>query len=372
MKKLFIITGEYSGDMHASYVVEQLKDKNIQIEAIGGVELAKRGIKLFCDHSKMNSVGISPKIIFEHIMLGKNLINYLKNDYKPDAVLLIDYGGFNLKIAQALKNTGIKVFYYICPQLWATRYHRIKAIKKYVDKVYLTLPFEKEIYDKENIPNEFVGHPLISQLPKDFDREDFFKKNNLDFDKKIVGIFPGSRVFEIKNLLNTFIKSAEKIAEKHKDIQFCLAQAPNLKDDVIQKYFKDTNLDIKILKNQNHELLKFSDALILASGTVALEAMLYETPMIISYKAPWILYLGYLLLRNIKYVCLCNIILNEEVVPELIQHKSNQDMIFKECEQLLFDENKRDWQLKKYQEIKKLLSSKISSKEVAMGILEEI
>ena len=155
-------------------------------------------------------------------------------------------------------------------------------------------------------------------------------------------------------------------------MQFCIAQAPNLKDEVLQRYFKNTNLNIKILKNQNHDLLSSADALILASGTVALEAMLYETPMLISYKAPWILYLGYLLLRNIKYVCLCNIISKEEVVKELIQLKATPEIIAGECEKLLFEEKKILYQKEKYKEIRQLLSSKISSKEVARGILEEL
>src|SRR5574344_1288227 len=135
MKKLFIITGEYSGDMHASNVVKELKKVNsdIHVEAIGGVNLEKEGVKLFSNHSKMSAVGLSPKIIFDHITLGKRLLDYLKNDYKPDAVLLIDYGVFNLKIAKYLKGSGIKVYYYIPPQIWASRKYRINKVKKYID-----------------------------------------------------------------------------------------------------------------------------------------------------------------------------------------------------------------------------------------------
>ena len=140
MKRLFIITGEYSGDQHASYVVRELRSimPDVVIEAIGGEALKKEGIKLFCDHSKMNVVGLDIKAIWEHICLGKNLLRYLKKEFKPNAVLLVDYGGFNLRMAKALHRMGIPCYYYICPQLWVTRRHRIKTIKKYVKKVFLT------------------------------------------------------------------------------------------------------------------------------------------------------------------------------------------------------------------------------------------
>ena len=372
MKKLFIITGEHSGDTHASYVVDELQklSKDIEIEAIGGKCLQSKGIKLFSDHSKMSGVGLTPKMIIEHINLGTNLVKYLKNDFKPDAVLLIDYGGFNLKIAQALKGSGIKVFYYICPQLWATRKGRIKKIKKYVDKVFLTLPFEKEIYDKEQIPAQFVGHPLVSQLPQPYDRQKFIEENGLDSDKKIVGIFPGSRKMELENLLKTFIEAAEILSKKTAKVQFCIAQAPNIDDETLQKYFKHTTLDIKILQNKNHQLLSCADSLILASGTVALEAALYETPMLISYKAHWFVYFVYLCIRYTKFAALPNIILNKEIIKEFIQHKSKPNLIADEIYGLIFNKDKKiAADLKK---VKDMLSNQCSSQEVAKALLEEI
>lgn len=373
MKKLFIITGEYSGDIHAGYVVDEIKKTapDTEIEAIGGKSLKDRGIKLFSDHSKMGSVGLTPKMIIDHLNLGKNLVKYLKTEFKPDAVLLIDYGGFNLKIAQALKGSGIKVFYYICPQLWATRKGRINTIKKYVDKVFLTLPFEKEIYDEAQIPNEFVGHPLITQLPKAYDRQKFIEENGLDPNKKIVGIFPGSRTFELKNLFGTFIQSAELLAQKSPDVQFCIAQAPNIPDETFKKFLTESSINVKILKNKNHQLLSFADSLILASGTVALEAALYGTPMLISYRAPWILYLGYLCLRYIKYASLPNIILDKEIIKEFLQLKSRPDLIANESYDLIFNENRKKMIAADLEELKLRLSDKCASCEVARALLEE-
>ena len=149
-QRIFIITGELSGDLHASYVVKELKKLNgdIEIEAIGSDNLKNQGVKLFETHKKMGAVGLNFNILFYHIELGKKLINYLKNDYKPDLVLLIDYGGFNLNISKFLKKEGFTIFYYIPPQIWASRSYRINKIKKYVDKVLTIFPFENEIYEK--------------------------------------------------------------------------------------------------------------------------------------------------------------------------------------------------------------------------------
>ena len=330
MKKLFIITGEYSGDKHASDVVKELKKirPDIQIEAVGGENLANTGVKLFCDHSKMSAMGFNLKIILNHITLGKRIAKYLKEEYKPDMVLLTDYGGFNLNLSKVLSKYGFKIYYYIPPQIWASRKWRLNTVKKCINKVLTIFPFEKEMYEKEGINVEFVGHPLLKQLPEKTNRNDFFNLNNFDVNKKLVSIFPGSRVFEINNLLNIFLDAAKILNEKYPNIQFALCQAPSIKDSVILPVLENyKDLNIKVLKHKNYELLSVSDALMLASGTVALEAALYETPMIISYRGPWFLYFIYLLVRCIKRVSLPNIILDKDVIPELIQLKAKPDII---------------------------------------------
>ena len=341
MKKLFIITGEYSGQMHATRVVRELKkmNPNIQIEGIGGEELEAEGVKLFANHSKMSAMGLTPQIVINHLKLGKNLVDYLLNDYKPDAVLLIDYGVFNLKIAKHIRGKGIKVFYYIPPQVWASRKYRINKIKKYVDKVFCIFPFEKHMYDSYSIDNTYVGHPLIKQLPEKANREEFFAKHGLDVNKKLVSVFPGSRVFELKFLANIFIKTAKHLKNKHPELQFCISHAPNLKNDVFDKYLKGT--DFKVIKGENQALLSVSDALILASGTVALEAALYQTPMIIAYKGPWFFYLVYLLVRCIDRASLPNIITGKDIVPEFLQIGVKPQKMGYQIEKYLYDSDSK-------------------------------
>ena len=365
MKKLFIITGEYSGDIHASHVVEALKAINpdVEIEGVGGENLRTAGVKLFSDQKKMGAVGLSPKIIIDHITLGKRVVDYLINDYKPDLVLLIDYGAFNLSVSKFLKRVGIKVFYYIPPQVWASRKWRINTIKKNIDEVLCIFPFEKELYESYGIKTHYCGHPLVSQLPPKADRDNFFEKHGFDKNKKLISIFPGSREFELKYLMQVFIKTAENLQEKHPDLQFCLSHAPNLSDRVYEKYLK--NCPFKVIKGENQALLSVSDALILASGTVALEACLYQTPMIIAYRGPWLFYFIYLIVRCIKRVSLPNIIADKSIVPEIIQGDVNVNKISYEIEKLLFDNTYRANNISELGKVRSLLSDKNSSNEVA-------
>ncbi len=372
MKKIFIVTGEYSGDIHASHVVRALRSINpdIEIEGVGGDNLKASGVKLFSDQKKMGAVGISPSIIFNHFILGKKIVDYLTKEYKPDLVLLIDYGAFNLNISKFLKRAGIKVFYYIPPQVWASRKWRINTIKKNIDEVLCIFPFEKQMYEKCGIKTHYCGHPLVSQLPDRANKKEFFEKHGFDVNKKLVSIFPGSREFELKYLMKTFIKTAENLQKKHPDLQFCISHAPNLPDKIYDRYLK--NAEFKVIKGENQALLSVSDALILASGTVALEACLYQTPMIIAYRGPWLFYLIYLIVRCIKRVSLPNIIADKLIVPELLMADVNVPKITYEIEKLLFDDKYRTNNIKELGTVKSLLSDKISSNEAAKVIAEAV
>ncbi len=373
MKKLFIITGEYSGDKHAANVVKELKKLNaeIEIEAVGGENLKAEGVKLFCDHSKMSAMGFNFGIIFNHILLGHKIASYLKKEFKPDMVLLIDYGGFNLNLSKIISE--FKIFYYIPPQIWASRKWRLNTVKANINKVITIFPFENAMYCQKGIDSEFAGHPLLDEIPEKTDRNNFFEANELDKNKKLVSIFPGSRKFEIKNLLKLFLDSAGIIKEKNKNVQFVLCQAPSIKDNLILpvlEQYKD--LEIKVMKNKNYELLSVSDSLILASGTVALEAALYETPMIISYKGPWFLYFIYLLVRNIKRVSLPNIIMEKDIIPEILQSKAKPKIIASEILKIL-DNNEYRTQMKNMlSEVKQQLKTSGASHKTAEIIIKNI
>ncbi len=371
MKKLFIITGEHSGDRHAADVVKELSllNPDLIVHGIGGENIKKQGVKLFSDHSKMNSVGFSVKMLMDHVNLGRRVVDYLK-EFQPDVILMVDYGGFNLNISKVIKKElpHIKICYYIPPQIWASRKWRINTVKKNIDKVFCIFPFEKDLYEENKINYEFVGHPLVHQISRNHNRHAFFEKYGLDESKKLVAIFPGSRVFEIKNLLKTFIKSADIVKNKLPETQFVIALAPNLKKNVIEQ-FLPKNCNIQIVQNENYPLLELSDSLILASGTVALEAALYKTPMLISYKGPWILYLIYLMVRCIKQVSLPNIIMQQNIIQELIQNKSKAGMVAAETIKILTDFSYKNKMIKELAMVENRLSTKVPAKSVAYGLM---
>lgn len=370
LKKVFIITGESSGDKHASGVARELfsLNPNIQIEAVGGENLRKSGVKLFSDQKKMGAMGLTPKVIIDHIFLGSKIVNYLKNVFKPDLVLLVDYGAFNLAISKRLKKAGIKTFYFIPPQIWASRKWRLNTVKKNIDKVLTIFPFEGEMYNKAGVENTYVGHPLVKELPEKVNRIEFFKRHNLDLNKKLVAIFPGSRMFEIKHLMKIFLNAAKLIEKVRGDVQFVVSHAENLSNDV----FEGFNCPYKTIKGENHALLSASDALILASGTVALEAALYKTPMIIAYRGPLFFYLVYLLVRSIKKACLVNIITEKDIVPEFLMFNATSEKIANEISNILDNEKVKMLQRSGFDEVEKLLSDKHCVEEVAKIINEEL
>ena len=372
MKKVFVITGEYSGDIHAGRVMEILKkfEPDIEIEGIGGENLKNAGVKIFCDHSKMSGFGLSFKMIADHLALEKKISDYLLNFCKPDLVLLVDYGAFNLRVAKRLKGSGIKVYHYIPPQVWASRKWRIREIKKYVDKVLCIFPFEVEMYKKYGIDVHYCGHPLFKQLPPPADKTEFFEKYGLDVSRPLVSVFPGSRPLELRFLAKILLNSAKRLQKLHPELQFCISHAPNLNDDVFDKYTQGTGF--KIIKGENQALLSVSDSLILASGTVALEAALYQVPMVVGYGGPWLLYIAYLIFRCINRVSLPNIITGEEIVPELIQLKFNAENICYETERLLYDKKYREKTIAALSHVREKLSDKYSAEEAATCIRDEL
>ena len=366
-KKIFIITGEFSGDKHAAAVTREIRKimPDCIIEGVGESNLEAQGVKLFRNHEKMGKVGLTPSMIFNHIFLGIDIINYLKNEYKPDLVLLVDYGAFNLQISKRLKKEGIKCFYFIPPQIWASRKWRIKALKKNVDKVLTIFPFEKDFYEREGLKSEFVGHPIKFELPECNKREEFFKKHNLDPNKKLIGVFCGSRIFEIKFLLKTFLAAVKLIEKARSDVQFVFSKAKSLPENAF-------SVPYLTLKDENHALLAYSDALILASGTVALEAAIYQTPMLIAYRAPLFFYLVYLLVRSIKKACLVNIITGGDYVEEYIMFRATPKNIANEINEILDNPKKKEHILQGCRLTSQMLGDKHCAENVARIIKEEL
>jgi lipid-A-disaccharide synthase len=329
--RLFIIAGDYSGDIHAAKVVQALREMqpNLEIAAVGGNHLQAANVELLSDQSKMGRVGFGGVMGAPyHYFLGKRILKFL-TQFRPDAVLLVDYGGFNLHMAAQLKKQGFKVFYFIPPQVWATRKGRIRKIKAYVDHVFCIFPFELALYQSYEIPVTYVGHPLIGQLPPPVERAAFCREHGLNPHWPILGLFPGSRKLEIDYLLKAMIGSLPLIAQQQPYVQFVLAKAGSLSDAyfyqrleaALQSLPRHTRPAVKVVENQNHALLSVSDAVILASGTVTLEAALYGTPMTVIYKLQPVVFQVAMFLLALPYISLPNILANMKVpiVQELLQ-----------------------------------------------------
>jgi len=353
-KRLFLLTGDYSGDMHAANVVKALRalQPDIKLAAVGGQHLQAEGVELISDQSKMGRVGFGSVLGAPyHYFLGRRILDFLAG-FKPDAVLLIDYGVFNLYMAQQLKKRGIKVFYFIPPQVWATRRGRIKKIKKFVDHVFCIFPFEEKLYQSHGVPVTYVGHPLVGQLPPPVNRENFCRDNGLKTTVPIVGLFPGSRKMEIDYLLKSIIHSIPLIQREAPHAEFVLAKAGSLDNDFFQKRLNEAlqgiphyqRPKVTVVENQNHALLSIADVTVLASGTVTLEAALYRTPMVIIYKLHPIVYQIAIRLVYLPCMGLPNILtdMKHPIVPELWQDEANPQAIANNVKPL-FDATTPQW-----------------------------
>ncbi len=335
--RLFIITGDPSGDVHAANVARELRklQPDIEIAAVGGTSLNALGVELISDQSKMARIGFGSVLGAPyHYFLGQKILKFL-DKFKPDAVLLIDYGVFNLWMAKQLKQRGLKVFYFIPPQVWGSRRGRLKKIKAFVDHVFCIFPFEEDFYRSHGIAVTYVGHPLVGQLPPPSDRTSFCKNHELDPDRPIVAVFPGSRKIEIDYLLKPIIGSIPLIRKQQPNAQFVIGKAAAIQSDYFQQRLQAASASLSesdrasltILETNhaadNHALMSVADLAIAKSGTTTLELALYDTPMIIVYKLSAIVAFIIRRVAYLPYLGLPNILMGDFIVPEVLQEKAN-------------------------------------------------
>jgi len=366
--KYYIISGEASGDLHGSNLMKALfeKDNNAEIRFWGGDLMQEVGGILVKHYRELAFMGFAEvltniRTIFKNINLcKKDLLNF-----KPDILILIDYPGFNMRIAEFAKKEGIKVHYYISPQIWAWKENRIKKIKRDVDEMSVILPFEKDFYEKKhNFPVHFVGHPLIDAISnrKQVDETAFKKKYHLS-NKPIIALLPGSRKQEIKKMLSVMLK----MADKFEAYQFVIAGAPSQDFAFYEQFMNKEN--VKFISNKTYDLLSISYAAIVTSGTATLEAALFKVPEIVCYKTSWISYQIGKRLIDLKFISLVNLIMDKEVVKELIQNEFNEENLAHELHKIL-DDSQRNTMFLNYFELEKKLGGKGASKKVAELIVK--
>lgn len=364
--KLFLIAGEASGDLHGSNLVKALKTKDSSIElAFWGGDLMEKEaqIKPLKHYKELAFMGFIEVIknlgkIFENFKICKQHIT----DFKPDAIVLIDYPGFNLRIAKWAKSNGIKVYYYISPKVWAWKESRVHKIIKYVDTLFTIFPFETAFFKKYNYPVEYVGNPLIDAI-QNFkstqNKELNFKlKNNLS-DKPIIALVPGSRKQEVSTKLPVMLESTKNLDQ----YQFVIAGAPSLELEFYKPFIE--NRDATILFGQTYDILENSEAALVTSGTATLETALFRVPQVVCYIASPISYAIAKRLIKIKFISLVNLIFDKEVVRELIQHECNPSLIRAELDKLLIGGSKRAEQLNNYDKLIEMLGNGSASEKVA-------
>jgi lipid-A-disaccharide synthase len=332
--KYYIIAGEASGDLHGSNLMKALykEDANAEIRFWGGDLMQNVGGTLVKHYRELAFMGFI-EVVF-NLKTILNNINFCKKDienFNPDAIIFIDYPGFNMRIAKWAKEKGIQTHYYISPQIWAWKESRIKAIKRDFDKLYVILPFEKDFYEKKHhFPVEFVGHPLIDaiQTRKVTDESTFKKENDLD-EKPIIAILPGSRKQEITKMLSVMLS----VVDDFTDYQFVIAGAPSQEFSFYEQFLKNKN--IHFVANKTYDLLSHSHAALVTSGTATLETALFKVPEVVCYKGSWASYQIAKRIITLKYISLVNLIMDKEVVTELIQENCTTKSIKIELQKLL-------------------------------------
>ena len=327
--KYYIIAGEASGDLHGSNLMKALhkEDPKASIRFWGGDLMQSAGGTLVKHYRDLAFMGF-----LEVVLNLKTIVNNIKickadiENFKPDAIIFIDYPGFNMRIATWAKKRNIPTHYYISPQIWAWKENRIKAIKRDVDKMYVILPFEKDFYEKKHgYPVEFVGHPLIDAIHNrpQIDTNSFRKDNQLN-ELPIIALLPGSRKQEITKMLSGMLSVVKDFPE----YQFVIAGAPSQDLSFYAPFLKNEN--VHFISNKTYDLLSISHAALVTSGTATLETALFKVPEVVCYKGSWVSYQIAKRIITLKYISLVNLIMDQEVVTELIQDQFNTKNLIKE------------------------------------------
>jgi lipid-A-disaccharide synthase len=370
--KYYLIAGEASGDLHGSNLIKELKklDPQAEFRSWGGDKMKEAGSIIVKHIKDLAFMGFSEVL--------KNLPTILKNfklckqdilQYKPDVLILIDYPGFNLRIAKWAKQQDLKVIFYISPQIWAWKENRVHQIKKYVDKMLVILPFEKEFYKKHNYDVQYVGHPLV-QVVEDFQQQ---QTTNEKRETNIIALLPGSRKQELRAKLPVMLQ----VANYFPDYKFIIAKAPGIDDEFYEEIIRSSSdgqaSSIQTVSNKTYKLLSEAKAALVTSGTATLETALFGVPEIVCYKGNELSYQLAKRLIKIKYISLVNLIMDKEVVKELIQHDMTVTNLTTELKRILYDNDKKEQLRNDYTELKRILKAGgNASANAAHAIMKEL
>ena len=361
--KYYIIAGEASGDLHASNLMKSIKknDDEAVFRAWGGDLMEENGAKLVKHYRDLAFMGFAEVLFNLRIILSN--ISFCKKDildFNPDVIILVDYPGFNLRIAEFAKKSGFKVIYYISPQIWAWKKSRVHSIKKYVDKMMVILPFEKDFYAKYQYDVDFVGHPLLDSLGQNkfTNKEQFLLKNKLE-DKPIIALLPGSRKQEVTSMLKTMLT----VEQTYPKFQFVVAGVSSLAQEVYYDALKGSNAKVIIGDTQN--IVANAQVALVTSGTATLETAIIGTPEVVCYKGNWVSYQIAKRIVDIKYISLVNLIMDRLVVTELIQDELTKEKLILELDKIIDDGPGRKQMLDEFEVLRQKLGNSGASDNAA-------
>ena len=372
-KKVLIVAGEASGDLHGANLVRAMGevDPDIRFYGIGGKRLEDAGVELVARSSEMAVVGLTE--VFSKFGFILSVFFRLKKSLaaeKPDLAVLIDYPDFNIPLARAAKKGGVKVFYYISPQVWAWRKGRIRSIKKYVDRMAVIFPFEKDFYEKAGVAVTFVGHPLLDTAWATGSREDVRSKLGLDRRATTVALLPGSRDNEVTRLLPLMTKAAEILSKEFPDAQFVLPVADTLDEGLVTSMIRRSTAKVLVVADSIYDVLAAADVAVVTSGTATVETALMETPMVVVYRVSGLTYYVGRLLVDVQNIAMANIIAGKTVVVELIQDDATAGAIAKEVAEILRDDIKRSAIVAELKKVRERLGSPGAAKRAARLAVE--
>lgn len=337
-----LVAGEASGDLHAANLVKALRELRPEVRCygMGAGRMRAAGVDILVDSGRLAVVGIVEVLAhYREIKAALRKLQDIIETRRPDLLILIDYPEFNLRLAATAKKAGVKVLYYVSPQVWAWRPGRVKKIGGLVDMMAVVFAFEVPFYEKANVPVRFVGHPLADEASPTMSRGEALDRFGLKSDAKIIGLFPGSRRSEIARLMPALLETARLLRDRFPAAQFVLPVAPGLDRSMIESYVDDSAPPINILENQSiYDVTLVCDAIITASGTATLQIALMGTPMVIIYKVSWLSYWIARRLVTVKHIGLANIVAGKAIVREFVQNDVQPKSISDEIERLLTDQ----------------------------------
>lgn len=380
--KVMIIAAEASSAQYALQIMQYWKSVKFEADifGVGTKAMEDLGMRRIGRSEDMAIVGLVE--VLKHYGELKNTFNQLVNEalaLKPDFILLLDYPDFNLRLAETLKKklgqTGIKVFYYISPQIWAWRRGRVQQIKKFCDKVFVILPFEKDFYDQYEVPNEFVGHPLLDELNSEYFDVEIRKRSRQKYgisdSEKVLALMPGSRKGEIERNFPTQIETARIVLKKNPDTRVAVFVAPTLSKDLIQSYCDHVNFPFTFIQDNPNKMISMADYVLVASGTATLMVGLQLKPMVIMYKLNQLTgFLAKFLVRGVKYFGLVNLILNKEAVPERFQSEANPEHLAELINKMMTQPEYEKEIIQDLSQLKNLLGEAGATRKVAEALMK--